>query len=363
MSIGKHLTSLINYLTGKRLDSQTTDETRSQNSKTDTDSPPASKTLSPLDKLSAAAGECGIEIVYKDNQSEGEVTLKAPSKKNLSNSAATVLRELLIYPKEIIRSSQLKRIVFGAKLEHNRSAVAGLCQADKGTFYLAVNSYFETSSSRRTFHHEFFHCIDFYDDILRYYDPAWAAINEAGFEYLKEAFKANKTGTISRLGFISNYAMSEVHEDKAELFSHLIVHYRSVMALAKKDVVLQNKCQYLKNLLQTFSPKFDEYFWNDRSRNSELLEWETDNEFSATTIGTLQIWGEHIQGSEHEMWFIGQVRNNSIRPRAFYSRQDLIDCLNRLGIANFSELRSLRIGPKFQVTARLPQKVVEDLGL
>lgn len=361
MSIGKHFISLINYLTGKRVDSQTPDETLVTNSQTNTDRT-ATKRLSPLEKLTATAAECGIEIVYKQDQSDGTVTLKAPSSKNLSNAAETVQREMLIYPKEIIRSSQLKRIVFGSKLEHNKSAVAGLCLADKGTFYLAVNSYFETAQSRRTFHHEFFHCIDYHDDIYRYFDPAWAAMNQEGFEYLKDKFKANRAGTINRLGFISNYAMSEVHEDKAELFSHLIVHYRSVMAQAKTDTVLQKKCQYMKNLLQKFSPKFDEYFWNERSRNSETLVSEVDDESTAVIV-TLQIWGEHIQGGEHEMWFIGQVKNNQIRPHAFYCRQDLVDYLNRLGITNFSELRLLRIGPRFKVTARVPRSVLDDLGL
>jgi hypothetical protein len=58
--------------------------------------------------------------------------------------------------------------------------------------------------------------------------------------------------------------MSEVWEDKAEIYAHMILNYQSVEAKAEKDKILNSKVARMKQLLHSFSPTYDDAFWSSR---------------------------------------------------------------------------------------------------
>jgi len=58
--------------------------------------------------------------------------------------------------------------------------------------------------------------------------------------------------------------MSAVQEDKAEIFSHMIIQYEKLEQLSRTDVFLRKKIDRMKDLLRAFSPEFDQGFWEER---------------------------------------------------------------------------------------------------
>jgi len=65
--------------------------------------------------------------------------------------------------------------------------------------------------------------------------------------------------------------MTDIREDKAEVYSHLIMNYCILQERAKTDRVLASKIKRMKEMLQKFSPHFNTDFWlrvEERVRSS-----------------------------------------------------------------------------------------------
>ncbi|MDX1986420.1 MAG: hypothetical protein SFV17_07005 [Candidatus Obscuribacter sp.] len=69
-------------------------------------------------------------------------------------------------------------------------------------------------------------------------------------------------------GFISEYAMDAVIEDKAEVYSYLLIDHRGTEKLAREDRILARKVVRMKELLHSFSREFDGDFWRKRDAAS-----------------------------------------------------------------------------------------------
>jgi hypothetical protein len=178
-------------------------------------------------------------------------------------------------------------------------------------------------------------------------------LNPDGFKYFEAIDRDKKiANSANRPGFVSDYAMREAREDKAEIYANLILHYNSLMDRAKTDEILQKKCKFIMDLLKQFSPEFNEIFWINRSRNSEYLPDKIEDPI----IVTLEIWGERVYS--RPIWFINRLETLYSSPIAFYSEEKAIDCLTKLGVIDFHELQNLHIGPRYKVKAKLSRKIL-----
>jgi hypothetical protein len=185
----------------------------------------------------------------------------APSTSQLRIAHKLLEAELNIYAHQLIKASQLQRIIACRGLLHQESGVVGVFVCRSGSIYLPLDRP-NISKLRHSFHHEFFHCIDYHDDPQKHLDPIWFRLNEPGFDYYGKAHA--KPDLPIKHGFISRYSMSEVWEDKAELYAHMILNYTSVETRAEYDSILQNKVARMKGLLRSFSPTYDDAFWSTR---------------------------------------------------------------------------------------------------
>lgn len=172
--------------------------------------------------------------------------------------------ELCLYPPRVIHDSKVERMVLCNRLHANNNRVAGL--AAMGLFI--VDTLFLDASdmthgwdyARKAFHHELFHAIDYHDDIWRYLDTDWFHLNPQGFQYDRSLFKGFNE-PCKRHGFVSTYAMTSIHEDKAEVYCNLIIDCAEVERRTKTDEVLERKVERMRRLLKHFNHEFDEEFW------------------------------------------------------------------------------------------------------
>jgi hypothetical protein len=297
----------------------------------------------------------GITIVPQAELNSAALKYDRIDAEALKPACRLIRAELGIYTKSIVRATQLEKIVLGSNVRHKDKPVGGLCIAQRGIFYLAADKLQNWNGSRRAFHHELFHCLDYYDDAWKYYDPDWAALNEANFAY-SDVHKNKQAVAIPRLGFVSNYAMTAVHEDKAELFAYLVVHHETVKKLAVHDPILKAKVQHMYKLAERACPDFDEVFWQARLKHSVPAE-----RLLGEMPTSLKIWGELVSGKE--MWFVVRLDRTNAKPVAFYSREQLMGALSKLGVAEFDEIQSLRAGKDVELKLKAAHSTLYELGL
>ena len=72
-------------------------------------------------------------------------------------------------------------------------------------------------------------------------------------------------------GFLTRYSTSAVEEDRAELFSHMIINYQYVEEKSNLDVILKAKVAYLQNEIANVCSDIDYHFWADR-RDADLWQ-------------------------------------------------------------------------------------------
>ncbi len=297
----------------------------------------------------------GIKIIEQGARADGIIKHDRVANDAVEPACRLIRTELEIYTPRSIKSTYLKEVVLGSNVRHNDSPVGGLCVAHEGILYFAADKLKNWNGSRRTFHHELFHCLDYHDDAWKYFDPNWAALNEKSFNY-SEANKNKQLPSVPRLGFISNYAMTAVHEDKAELFGYMVVHHKSVREMAENDPILQAKIDYLKVLTKKACPDFDDYFWKDRLAHSVPPE-----QLRSEIPLSLRIWCEHLPGGE--MWCVVRRDRPDAKPIAFYSQEQLMDALRKLGVAEFDEIKNMTGGKEIEFKLKAARSVLEEIGL
>ena len=185
-------------------------------------------------------------------------------------------KELSIYPPSVIKKSKLDEIILCRDLVSEGERRGGLtCAAWLGSLglafarnkiYLNIGLAANKLYKHGVVHHELFHMIDYFDDFNGYFDNQWKSLNRSGFVYHKDII--NTVRAKPQSGFISEYAMDAVWEDKAEVFTHLIVDYKGTERLALTDRILRAKVQRMKELLRSFSREFNDDFWRSRARDS-----------------------------------------------------------------------------------------------
>lgn len=175
--------------------------------------------------------------------------------------------EFGLYPPAFVGRSGLKRIVLCRDLDFEGQRRAALPAFASGTLYLDVLRGAEDPLyPRRVIHHEFFHLVDWRDDGQVYGDDEWTELNEPDFRYGSGGVNSQDDSHVGlwterHAGFLSEYGRSGVEEDKAELWSFLLVHPRETAARSAADALLLEKVELMRERLQRFSKDLDSGFW------------------------------------------------------------------------------------------------------
>ncbi len=168
-------------------------------------------------------------------------------------------------PASAVRKTRIRRIILCSNLQVLGHPVGGYADVRNGDLYFDVRfPELAGPDLRRLIQHEFFHMLDAVDDDQGLLDPAWARLNAADFQYdTNRKFTSVNSSLLSAPeGFVSQYATSEVQEDKAEMFANMIVNPARVASRAKTDRVLNAKRQRMMKLIRTFCPEMDDSFWD-----------------------------------------------------------------------------------------------------
>ncbi len=183
--------------------------------------------------------------------------------------------ELNAYTAGMIEKSGLRRVVLCSGLAYNGQEVSGVPDFDRGRLYLEVTGDPALKDfARRTIHHELFHMIDFHDGRLVYSDPRWEGLNAKGNRYGDGGHRMLRDTTAllpddSVAGFLNAYSRSDVGEDKAEIFAHMMVNPDVLEARMANDAILLTKYLEMRRRLKMYCPEMDLAFWaraSDRGR-------------------------------------------------------------------------------------------------
>jgi hypothetical protein len=221
-----------------------------------------------LDRVSRALG---VPIVVRTADLRvgtpfGPLTA-APAGEGLEDFAAVLADELAIYPRALMERSRLKRIVLASGLAFNGQLRGAVPDYGGDALYFDVTRGSHSLPYRRAaIHHEFYHVLDYRDDGEVYRDETWSALNPPGFRYGPGGINVQDDAFGFFLvddapGFLTRYATSGVEEDKAEVFSRMIVAPREVARRAAADPVLARKVERMKTLMKKFEPGVDDAFW------------------------------------------------------------------------------------------------------
>lgn len=236
--------------------------------------PPSNVARSPIEEL---ADRYQLTIItshpeFPMRTYHGLIEGREADPKYLESYLPIFASEWSLYPVELIRRTRLQRIILCTGLSFAGQARTAIPDFARNDLYIDVaRGRHSEQYTRKVIHHEFFHIIDYRDDGSLYADERWSALNPLGFHYGTGGKNAQNDATVSLLdgrlqGFLNRYSMTAVEEDKAELFTHMIVNGRMVEERAKKDKVLQSKVERMKELVRQFCPRMDEQFWEVAER-------------------------------------------------------------------------------------------------
>jgi len=255
--------------------------TSNSNPKTNTaDTPSNTQSASPSQFSNKATIKAfynyGLELVMDQGGGGFGFTYQKVDVYTAYEYLAFLVQELSMYSVEAIKKAKVDKIVLCKEMLLKNRSICGMANvvplpADltwiRFLFFGKNTIFFDASKTdvdaRCTIHHELFHAIDAYDANFVRLDPTWAQLNRPNFRYNDEFPRATHQSAES-LGFLSDYSMQAVHEDKAELFCNMIVNYSGVQAHAKYDPILRAKVKRIKDLTLKFSPEFNESFWKER---------------------------------------------------------------------------------------------------
>jgi hypothetical protein len=212
----------------------------------------------------------------------------------LSRYISLFSAEFTLYPPELIREAGLKRVIVCKKLRLDGQPRAAVPDFELGDLYVDILPRgFYAIYLRQVLHHEFYHMIDFRQDGLK--DEAWTALNQPGFRYgaggnTAQTNESTSLATRAYPGFLNHYSTTGVEEDKAEIFSRLMVVPRYVERRSKADMVMNSKVFRLKESLGRFCPAVDGQFWAQAQRAHPPLRM-VQADLPVTEI----LWGYLVQ--------------------------------------------------------------------
>ncbi len=220
------------------------------------------------ERLDAVEAKYNIPIVTSDVQPVVERIHASPCTGwELRRYAGLFAEEFSLYPPAVIRRAGIARVVICRDLALGEQRRAAIPHFGGSTLFLdAVRGIHIPIYLRRVLHHELFHMIDYRDDGDLYSDKEWEALNPKWFHYGHGGVSAQNDPMSSVLsdrypGFLNSYSKTGVEEDKAEVFSNLMVEPAYVARRCQTDPVLRAKAAAIRRLLKRFCPDVDERFW------------------------------------------------------------------------------------------------------
>jgi hypothetical protein len=217
----------------------------------------------------------GVDVFVADRplnttSARGTLTGNIVPPEEASRYLRVLSREIFLYPVDAVKRSRLRRIVICSDLALRAQEIGGMADCAGHTLFL--NATVKKGYARycaAVIHHELFHLIDYSDGAIEV-DKQWASANPAGFAYENQRGASNDPWgaefTQNCTGFLTRYCLQAIEEDKAEIFSHLIVNGAYVEERAKRDPLLRAKVNMLKSAISRFSAEIDEMFWATTSR-------------------------------------------------------------------------------------------------
>ncbi len=187
------------------------------------------------------------------------------------------LEELRKYPRSFLRQNGLDSILYVKGLRIASGKIGGTMlgalespsQRPHGSLIFDIAEPLPADDFiRYVVHHELFHLVDF----VHFADPAaqraWIRLNPPGFVYLRDARFCGGTHVPAERGFVSQYAMAEAGEDRADTFASLLVtpYYRRLLERMNKDSILQAKVKLMKRQLRRVDASLDERFFRKLHR-------------------------------------------------------------------------------------------------
>ncbi len=253
--------------------------------------------------LSKLGEKYGLTVITDSTKDDGYITFGPTDNAQRRVSLELLESELGLYDPEVIKASQLQRLILCTHLSDRGHPVNGL--AEVGRFVVdtlvlnvtAITRHWE--QTRGTLHHEIFHAIDYRDGSQHYLDPEWRKLNRLDYKYNDSLqftagevysdaiyfppFDFNNLPDTPR-GFLNQYATESVHEDKAVVYSWLIVRYQELERIAQQDDISAKKVTYMKELLAKFHPSFNAAFWRKIEMRSEVLSGLDYDEWKGTIL-------------------------------------------------------------------------------
>lgn len=205
------------------------------------------------------------QAAFTDQARGYNVAGDVASEKAMSTYAPLWIAEWKRYPTGVMAKAKVVKVVFAEKLSLSGQIRAAVPAFDLNTMYFdpALGAH-APHYQRGVVHHEFFHMMDFRMGKLTN-DPDWRALNPKDFKYGDggKNMRSSGVGNLTRdiPGFLTPYGTSAIEEDKAELFSHLIVSTKFVTEQAEKDPVLAAKIELLKKRMLAYDAGFNADFW------------------------------------------------------------------------------------------------------
>jgi hypothetical protein len=183
------------------------------------------------------------------------------------------------YPSSFMKAIGLKQILLVKKLSYRGQLRAAIPDMYNEKLYFSIDSLSDRPRDvlyvRHIIHHEIYHMLEEQVYGTPYYqDPAWQKLNDPKFKYGAGGKYYRSRESLAKLaktnpyqGFVSNYAMSGIEEDKAEVYGYLMtVQGRKILNNKQaKDPILRAKVKKLKADLYALDPNINQAFWTKLS--------------------------------------------------------------------------------------------------
>jgi len=209
---------------------------------------------------------------YPVAATDGAISAQNAGAHNVDMVLYFLRKEFAKYPPELLRQSGVRRIVFCHGLASHGHRIAGVAVQKNATIYMdSTTEVGDEAHRRRTLHHEFFHFLDYamHAGADLNHDAGWEAANAPGVPYGGSGTNQPVPNWASHpaAGFVSDYALKALPEDRAEVFGGIMTNNLTMRLLVQRDKFLAAKVQVLKDELKTFCPQVDEAFWARTAKN------------------------------------------------------------------------------------------------
>ena len=178
---------------------------------------------------------------------ENNIRCNKANKKNLDKKYFIISKNLSIYEKDFLNKINLRFVVLCENLYISEINTAGIPDHKKRTLILDIN--FNEKYFERVIHHELFHIIQ--NNFKSIFDEKiWSNFNDKAFEYAECSTCSDRLGLDlydKTNGFLTEYSKSIASEDMAEVFSFIMTDKLKIKNIAKKDSILSNKIEFIKN--------------------------------------------------------------------------------------------------------------------